>query len=151
MGVENWTPEVADVGAEMRARTKDSHGEELGTFTEDTRPTEAEVALLIPKAVAIVAGSIGTDPCSDELLEQAKAVAILRVAMMIERGYYPEQINTDRSPYNAYRDDYKDQLKDLVSSVAEQCGGDGTTPAGSGGLPRWNFGGPPQVGRDTRL
>jgi hypothetical protein len=37
MPVEAFTPSVADVSALLRARTKDSAGEEVGIFNDDTR------------------------------------------------------------------------------------------------------------------
>jgi hypothetical protein len=39
-------PSVLDVAALLRARTKDVNGVEVGTFTDDTRPTSSQVLRL---------------------------------------------------------------------------------------------------------
>src|SRR5207244_4319034 len=54
-----WRPALDDVGALIRARTKDVNGNEVGTFNEDTRPTGALVEIIIDAAVADLIARVG--------------------------------------------------------------------------------------------
>lgn len=54
-----YTPTPADVAQLLRARTKDSHGTEVGDWTDDTRPTAEEVQGLILQAVGPVLARVG--------------------------------------------------------------------------------------------
>ena len=56
----DWAPSVEDVGALLRARTiKSETGEELGTFTDETRPTSTAVVSLIDAATDDVVSAVG--------------------------------------------------------------------------------------------
>jgi|SRR5688572_16172216 len=128
MPVEDWTPTVADVGAVLRSRTVNRHGAELGTFTAETRPTEAQVLLLVPGATGAVAAVIGDD-VAEEWHDDAAGIAAIGTAMQIELTYYPEQIGTGRSPYDELKELYEDRLRDLRAAI---IGGGGDLPAGEG-------------------
>ena len=52
----------------------------------------------------------------------------LTVAMLIELGYFPEQVASDRSPFSAMRELWELQHAGLVESVRALCAG-----AGGGG------------------
>jgi hypothetical protein len=97
MTTDPYTPTVADVAALIRARTKDKTGNEVGTFTADTRPTDAQAQEAIDHAVTSVHQRVGTigDACAD----QARLTAAYGAAAEIELSYFPEQTRTDRSPY----------------------------------------------------
>ena len=146
------TPTVADVARHLRARTKDHLGNEVGTFTDNTRPTAAQVLFEIPNGVRTVTSKIGVEICEggdvekqEALYQDAKNHAAMATAMVIERSYFPEQIGTDRSPYNAIRDELKDGMKTLIEAVAEHCGGGGGESVGGGGqMPSGGF--PPATG-----
>lgn len=101
----NYLPTIRDVAALLRARTKDNQGNEVGTFNANTRPTAGEVNLLITMAAREVRGHCG--PTFPEVSwESAAATIALRTAMAIELGYWPEQINSRRSPYQGLADLY---------------------------------------------
>lgn len=90
-------PTLEDVAALIRARTRDSNGVEVGTFTPDTRPTDAQAQEAIDHAVTALhekVGEIGA-PCTDV----ARLCAAYGAAAEIELSYFPEQARTDRSPY----------------------------------------------------
>lgn len=98
MPVSDYTPTVAQVGALLRARTKDTGGNELGTFTSATRPTDTEVNLLIAQAAGTLSTKAGDDiPAA--LFDEASQLAAIRAAMLVELSYFPEQIMTGRSTY----------------------------------------------------
>ena len=90
------TPSVADVGALLRARTKDINGDEVGTFNDDTRPTSAQVITLIDEAVGDITTRMGPSPPL-ELAGAGKSAAAMLTACLIELSYYPEQVCSDRS------------------------------------------------------
>lgn len=115
-------PTVADIGALLRARTKGSDqtgGDELGTFTADTRPTGAQVAALIAQAVSDVAMRVGAD-VDEDLHGSYRECVALRAAMLVEIGYYPEQTGDgpqDRTVYHSMRRSYEDSVETLVKAV----------------------------------
>jgi hypothetical protein len=90
-------PTIADVAALIRARTKDSNGNEIGTFTPDTRPTDAQCTEAIVHAQQAIHNKVGA--LSDLCAPQAKLAATYGAAAEIELSYFPEQARTDRSPY----------------------------------------------------
>lgn len=148
MPTSDYAPGVQDVGNVLRARTKDTNGAEVGTFTASTRPTGSQVEGLINKAVSDVARVVGSD-IPESTWETALGVAAIRTAMLIELGYFPEQINSGRSPYPQLKDMYDTDLKELVAAVT-RAGGD----PGESGAPMKPVGSFPMtgeiIGRSTR-
>lgn len=124
MPITDWEPTLDRVGALLRTRTKDTNGNELGTFTAATKPTDAEAQELLDQAVADLAAVIGEDIPAGAFT-QAEGIAAIAGACLIELSFFPEQINTGRSPYNQLKDMYDDRLKTLVKLI--QVSG-GTTP-----------------------
>lgn len=108
VGPSGYRPALADLGAIMRARTKDNDQVELGTFTADTRPTGVEADLMIDQASALVATRLGSVP--RRLGDLARAIVALRAAMYVEVSYYPEDTDTDQSAYARYREQYNDAI-----------------------------------------
>lgn len=100
-----YLPLVSAVGGLIMSRTKDEYGNELGTFTGKTRPNYTQVKEIIDQAADDVTTYIDTDIPAGAYDYVQQAIA-LRAAMIIERGYFAEQINTNRSPYMFLRDDY---------------------------------------------
>lgn len=133
-------PDVAEVGNLLRARTKDDSGNELGTFTDATRPTAAGAQALITAAVGDLTGEVGVTFPGDTAAK-ARSLVVLRAAMLIELSYFPEQVRSDKSPYAAYERLYNAGLKALIASIEE-----GAEPgmAQDEGYPSWAF--PEDVG-----
>lgn len=153
MPVDEFTPTTADVGALMRARTKDINGDEIGDFNDDTRPTGAEVDKLITDAVSDVASRTGANICDkSDLRANAQSMVVLRTAMKIELSYFPEQVPGNRSPFANYKSMYDDGMKELVDSIAELCEDEtGDSPAGDAQLPYYWYGEEEIIGRRTIL
>jgi hypothetical protein len=110
-----FTPTVEDVAALIRARTKDSNGNEVGTFNADTRPTATQAQEAIDHALAALhekVGSIGNS-CSDV----ARMAATYGAAAEIELSYFPEQARTDRSPYTYLLNRYEQLLVGVQECV----------------------------------
>jgi len=93
-----WRPSVDDVAALLRARTKDASGNELGTFTSETRPTDAEVEQLITNGMGKVASRVGWE-LPEQTWEEARHLASLVAACEVEVSYRPEEVRTERSAY----------------------------------------------------
>lgn len=106
---------VDEVAVHIRARTKDKNGNEVGTFTDDTRPTAAQVEEAIAEAVKLlgtVVAGVG-DRCADA----ARAAVALGAAADIERSYFPEQSRSDRSVYQFLRDAYTAAVEGVAQCV----------------------------------
>jgi hypothetical protein len=126
MADPTWTPSVDAVAALIRARTKVPGGAEAGTFNDNTRPTKAEVELLIGQATDHVAAAIGGEPCNEQLGESAGAATAMLAAILIEQSYWPEQAEARGSSASRLESLYTTRMEALTSAVAEQCGGQGT-------------------------
>jgi hypothetical protein len=127
MAAPDWTPSVADVGAILRARTKDTNGSELGTFSSNTRPTAEGVQQLVATALSDVL--VRTGPIPSALEDYARRVVALGGALLVELSYFPEQIQTGRSPYAQLRVWYDSALERLGLAVDDvnnggEVGGD---------------------------
>lgn len=144
MPLADWQPDVAAVGAILRARTKDRSNNELGTFTATTRPTEAQVVALIPEAQGDVASAVGAELPEDRW-PAARLVAAIQTALLVELSYFPEQVATGRSPYAELKALYDERLGRLRES-AEDAGID--VPGLGAGDPQYAFPPMPIVGWD---
>jgi hypothetical protein len=140
-------PSVDDLGALLRARTQDSNDQELGTFTDDTRPTDIEVNRIIAQAASVVFGATGSlvdleCDIADQVKESAKYLISLLAACLIELSYFPEQVRSDRSGFQGYYDIFTGDMgmKALLDSVAE-CRGGQVEPDAPGQPPNasWEF------------
>jgi hypothetical protein len=102
----DYMPTNEEVANLIISRTKDKFGNELGLFTDNTRVSDAKVAEIIVQAADDVTTILDTDfPASmNEFVRQAIA---LKSAAMVERSYYAEQINNNRSPYPQLIEEYE--------------------------------------------
>lgn len=153
MPVTDWTPTSDEVAVLERSRTKDANGKYWGVFRSETEseptrttPTKEQVESTIQAALDEVAGALGADlpdgPADDvELVRRAgKRVAALSAAMLIETDFFPEQVGSGKSPYDALERRYLRALagaKELVSEYG--TGGSGESVAQGGGYPDSEF------------
>ena len=127
-----WRPTVDDVAALIRARTKDASGNELGTFSDKTRPTDAEVEQLITNGCAKVASVVGWGLPADAEAE-AMHLAAIWTACEVELSYWPEQVRTERSPYAQLLAMYEYDIGPFAEYVSQLTpGGGGSVGARSG-------------------
>jgi hypothetical protein len=130
MTVEPEEPEVVveatpdDVAALLTARTKDANGRELGEWTDETRPTRAEVQTRIEIARTLVRTGAGFIP--DKCVEGVEAAVALLASMLTEAAFWPEQTQSNQSTYERLRELYLQAREAVVLCVA---GG----PEGAGG------------------
>lgn len=134
-----FLPQVSDIGALLRARTKDTHGNELGTFASNTRPTYSEVVRIIDQAASDVFAMVDTDlPLATS--EMAQDVIALGTCLLIELSYFPEQVAAQRSAYPEYKVMYDEKLARLLSAVEREAAEaiSGELPM-LGQVPAWSF------------
>lgn len=118
-------PTVDDVALLLRARTKDSHGNEVGTFDDDTRPTAEQVEEQIDTAVALVGMRLPpTDQLPVALQPAVAALVAYRAALRIEKSYFPEQVRSDRSAYDQLKEEYTDDLAALQEALEGGASGE---------------------------
>jgi hypothetical protein len=125
----DYTPTVEHVASIIRARTKDNTGHELGTFTDNTRPTAEQVEEHIANAVIDIHTAVGIigDPC----VALATNAAAIGAAAEIELSYFPEQARADRSPYTYLKTRYDATLEGLAACVRGELPNTGTSLAGT--------------------
>ena len=138
MPVTDYTPELADVAAVAATRTKDKYGNVTGTFSDATTPTDAQVEALIADAVDKVSIRIGDD-IPEGLFEDAKDVAALRTAMLIESTYFPEQMQNARSPYQVLKTQFDEDMQDLLNSIFSVSTGGSLSDPPTPNAPRGAF------------
>jgi hypothetical protein len=115
----DFVPTVAQIGALLRARTKDNDGNELGTFTDATRPTGTEAQEFIDAAVAHIAMRLGPR-IPDSAMGAAQNAAALRAAYRIERAYWPEQLESDNSTFRSLWDEYNAAMAELQDTLEDE-------------------------------
>jgi hypothetical protein len=111
-------PTVEQVATLIRARTKDSNGLEVGTFDGDTRPTADQVEKLIDASVALVGMQLPAAAALPvELGPAVAAVVALDAACRVEKSFWPEQVQSERSPYALLKVEYDEALAALKDAV----------------------------------
>jgi hypothetical protein len=135
-----WPATPDDVASLLRARTQDDTDVEVGSWTDSTRPTLAEVERILEMAASSVVGRTGPltpevlicNTAEDVMTQAATCVALL-AAMLVELSYFPEQVQSSRSAYDQYHellygpDGKSGMMGDLVGSVSE-CAAGGVEP-----------------------
>jgi hypothetical protein len=130
MPISDYTPQISDVGALIRSRTRNDQGAEIGTFDATTRPTNTEASSLIQDAIneaypvfgEDIPDAPGSDP--DALRKAAARIVALRAAALVEQSYFPEQISLGRSAYPQLQQSFNDGLKRLGTAISEVGAGD---------------------------
>lgn len=121
------SPTVADLGALLHARTRNATGDELGTFTVDTRPTAVEAQSYIDSAVSEVTLRLPVDSLPDKYADFATRLIALRAGMAIELAYNPDRTE-EGSAYSRLRELYEEGMTSLLA--AADSGGADDTPFG---------------------
>jgi hypothetical protein len=97
-GYPGWVATPYSVATLLRARTKDSNGQELGYWSDETRPTINQVLEYIRLACGELLLCTGAW-LPPQLWMLSEHVIALKTALLIELAYWPEQIMTDQSSY----------------------------------------------------
>jgi hypothetical protein len=146
-------PTVDEVGALLRARTQDDNDQELGTFTDVTRPTAVEAERMIRQAANVVYGATGSPDAlvcdtADQLKEQIGYWISLLAAMLIELSYFPEQIEAERSAFEHYKTLWDDEVSGFAGLVeaAAECRAGEVVPDDDNGYKSASWAFPVDVG-----
>lgn len=114
-----WWPTTADVAALLTARTIGPNGNELGDFTNDTRPTGGQVLTLIEQSANLVTAVTGGQDLPLGVAGDAlRSLVALRTAMAVELAFFPEQVGTDNSPFDKLQSMYRDEF-DAVAKLVD--------------------------------
>jgi hypothetical protein len=111
--VPEATPD--DVAALLTARTKDADGNELGGWTEETRPTYDEVQTRIDIARSLIQDETGAIP--DQCLRGAESTVALLASMLTEAAFWPEQTQSNQSTYERLRELYLEARIGLANCI----------------------------------
>jgi len=105
----------ADVAALLTARTKDRAGNELGHWSDETRPTEPQVQARIDIARSLVLDgfTVIPDPCR----ASSESCVALLAAMLTEAAFFPEQTASNQSTYQRLADLYAQASAGLAACV----------------------------------
>lgn len=149
--VPGWTPTVEQVAALVRVRTQDDLGNQVGTFTQATRPTNTQVQELIRMEAAIMGARLGDldalgCPTAEDIRTAAGALVAKRVAALVEAGYRPEELAEGRTAEGTWSAQFTADVQAL-QTAASACAAwqpDDQT-GGSGPAPRWHFGREPSL------
>ncbi len=113
-------PSLSDLGSFMRARTvvAGTGGSEIGTFNSQTRPTDQEALAIIQQAVNQVLMEVG-EQIPDRMIIQARFLAVLYAAQLVELTFYRNEVTRDQSAYEQYAALYQRGVTALRSSISE--------------------------------
>lgn len=111
-------PSVRDLGSFMRDRTNiaGSAGKQAGTFTSLTRPTNLEAQKEIDRAQDMVLMEVGED-IPTRLYGQTWWAVTLYAAMLVEIGFYRNEVNKDQSAFAQYQQMYNQAISALKSAI----------------------------------
>lgn len=132
-GMPDWAPSLERVAAYVPSRPlvpqPDGSNIDLPAFDSTTRPTSAQVWLIIADAVAWVTDATGDLDLT--LYQSANACAAIRAAAFVELGY-PERDDPMKSTANTTSDrlfkQAEQMLKGLVARNKAITGTDGDDP-----------------------
>ena len=135
---QNYFPSVRNVASKIMSRTKDQFGNLIGTFNDETTPTDEQVDQVSEGCITDVADVIG-DRVPEAFIDDAQNVAALRTALQVELDFFSDQVNTGRSIYPQLLEQYKLSLENLKSSIASDLAGDGPDLQGKSAAPYYWF------------
>jgi len=118
VNTDEVTPTVDDVAQLERTRTVDDLGNEYITFTDATRPTEAEVQRIISDSVPIVLGMLPT-VFAPHHWPRVKMLVSLYCAMTIEGSFFKEQALARGNANMPWEPEYTSALTNLENTINE--------------------------------
>lgn len=145
-------PTSAQVAALLRTRTKSAAGQYADDFSATSTPTQAQVEALIEVAGGLILPGLGsladadlTDGCRAGVWSGASSLVALGAAMLVEQGYWPEQIGQGdqtaaRLIYDLLTGDIYDRIARAAAACRGETGGGDEDVGGSGyGSPAYAF------------
>jgi hypothetical protein len=137
----NYRPSVREVAARVRNRTIDSvSNKEIGTFTENTEPTAAQVEDIIDSAVdeliPLFGDNVADDPVGPDVeayRTSVRATAAILAAAMVELTYFGKEVARGNSPYDKMIKEYERKLAFSAQMLGIILPGAATGSSGGGG------------------
>jgi hypothetical protein len=117
---DTMRPTVAQVATLLRARTRNTQGDEFGTFTADTRPTDSQVEDTISLAIHDTMNKLDTEDIPEDMYATVQVLNALLSAMLVELSYFPDQVSTNRSAYPEYKRLYDDWLQRMTDALLRE-------------------------------
>jgi len=113
------TPSVDQVAALITSRTVDQYGNELGEFTDETRPTDVQVANLCVVAAGDALIALGVDAVElpVEFVDEVRQLAAVRCAALIQWSYFPEQATAATSAAATFAAVYLAGVEELTERL----------------------------------
>jgi hypothetical protein len=113
----NIRPTIDDVAALLASRTTDANGVEAGTFTNQTRPTAAQVETIIDQAMSSTIAALRW-PVTDEYASDVRDLIALQAALLIESSFYRGELDADDSVFRQYQAMYLSGVQTLRDNLA---------------------------------
>lgn len=138
---EGWAPSASDVAALMFGRVTGEYASTIANFTASTRPTLDQVTLMLGLAVDHLTPRVGFD-LDVRFTPNARYLATLYTALLLEPGYWSEQQRPDKSAWEQWKILYDDGLEGLLRAIAEAGAGEEVGPVDDeigGRRPWWWF------------
>lgn len=121
-------PTVRQIAALLPTRTQSSDGTYQGTFNEKTIPTGEQVEVIIRLAALDVNAILSQNPnATTEVTGTTESMIAMRSAMLVELTFFPEQVTTNRSAYQHYKDLYDAWTSMVIPGGEGGSSGDGMT------------------------
>jgi hypothetical protein len=111
-------PSLEDLGALLHSRTvvPGSGGNEVGTFTSQTRPTATEAQFLIDNAVNQTILTIGPN-IAECFWPETRTVILYLAAQLLELSFYKNEISKGISAYPQYKELWAQSIDGLTKSI----------------------------------
>jgi hypothetical protein len=114
------TPSPTEVAqAHLMARTRDTYGKILGTFTTETSITYPQALTAIDDAYIEVMDEFASLVTKEDAPALKRVIALLAAANM-ELDYFPEQSAVTNSPYDKLYARYTTDIEALRATVGEE-------------------------------
>ncbi|MEJ7824904.1 MAG: hypothetical protein WKF48_05720 [Solirubrobacteraceae bacterium] len=112
---EEITPAVADLAQLLHARTT-SGGGEIGTFNDTTSPTGVQALRAIELGVDEVLSRVDAE-LPFAYVRDAKRLAALQAACLVETSFLPNEVDGDRTAYRQYSAMFLSGLATLITNA----------------------------------
>jgi hypothetical protein len=139
-GTEWAAPVVDELASLMFARVTGEFGQ-AQTFTDESRPTAGQATTKLAQAYGMVAPRVGFI-LDERFHDSARFLTVLYAALLLEPGYWPEDMQGDASAWDSWKTLYDEGMAALLEAIADGAGGEDTGPDDDvrAHSPVWYFG-----------
>lgn len=118
-------PTLEEIASNIVMFTRNEHGETLGTFTEDTTPTDVEAEAQALRAARYVATRVASPSIewTDDLVAMARDATAVYAALLIATGYYGDSSDPDETRIDQLGRLAREQIGTLVAASKDNLPG----------------------------